>query len=178
MNESLPRVEALIESHHDEIYRYLWRLLDGASRSNASLEAHDLTQDVFMRAYRAYGRLRPGSNARAWLYKIATNSAYTAFERDRRKSRQDIALDDEHDALSDEADLRPEAQFITGETVEAVREAIGGLPTKQRAALVMRYVQELEYEEIADALGCSEDSARANVYQAIKRLRIMLAEQV
>jgi RNA polymerase sigma-70 factor (ECF subfamily) len=178
MNESLPRFEDLIEAHHDEIYRYLWRLLDGGNRSNASVEAHDLTQEVFMRAYRAYGRLRPGSNVRAWLYKIATNCAYTALERDRRTSGQDMALDDEHDVLADEVDGRPEAQFIAGESIEAVRKAIGGLPTKQRAALVMRYVQELEYEQIADALGCSEDSARANVYQAVKRLRVVLTEQV
>jgi RNA polymerase sigma factor (sigma-70 family) len=52
-----------------------------------------------------------------------------------------------------------------------LRAAVDALPTKQRAALVLRHVQGLNYSEVAQALDCSEDSARANVYQAIRRLR-------
>lgn len=176
MNESLPNFETVIEAHHDTIYRYLWRLLEGASRSDASDAAHDLTQEVFMRAYRAYSRLRAGSNVRAWLYKIATNCAYSSFERDRHTARQMAPLLDEHDSVSDQDTLQPDAQFLADETLDEIRAGISRLPAKQRAALIMRYVQELGYSEIAEALACSEDSARANVYQAIKRLRLMLVE--
>lgn len=177
MAETLPRFEDIIETHHDEIYRYVWRLLDGAHRSEGAVEAHDLVQEVFLRAYRAYARLRPGSNVRAWLYKIATNCTYSAMRREHRGGAAGLPLIDERDAQLDDADL-PDAQFVIGQTLESVRQAITELPPKQRAALVMRYVQELEYDEIATALGCSEDSARANVYQAIKRLRVALAEEV
>jgi RNA polymerase sigma-70 factor (ECF subfamily) len=178
MTASAPNFERVIETYHDEIYRYIWRMLNGASRSDAANEAHDLAQEVFMRAYRAYPRLRPGSNIRAWLYKIATNCVYSAFEQDRRKWARDIPLIDERDDVSDDVALQPDIRFLVDESMEMVRRAIDELPPKQRAGLLMRYIQELDYPEIAEALGCSEDSARANVYQAIKRLRAALAESV
>ena len=178
MTASAPNFERVIEIYHDEIYRSIWRMLNGASRSDAADEAYDLAQEVFMRAYRAYQRLRPDSNIRAWLYKIATNCVYSAFEQDRRKWAKDIPLIDEHDDVSDIAALQPDIQFLADESMKTVRRAIDDLPPKQRAGLLMRYIQELEYPDIAEALGCSEDSARANVYQAIKRLRMTLAEKV
>lgn len=173
MTNTNPRFETLIEQHHDEIYAYLWRLLDTASRADPAAEAGDLTQEVFLRAYRAYRRLRPGSNTRAWLYKIATNCAYNLFKKRRIGS---MTLLDEMDEPIEEAALLPETQVMFRESVAAVRAAIAALPSGQKSALIMRYVQELAYQEIAAALGCSEDSARANVYQAVKKLRSNLGE--
>jgi RNA polymerase sigma-70 factor (ECF subfamily) len=111
------------------------------------------------------------------LYKIATNCTLTALRRDRRLADSSSPLIDEIDTVPD-GDPLPDAQFMSGQTLEEIRLGIETLPPKQRAALVMRYVQELDYAEIASALGCSEDSARANVYQAIKRLRVALADPV
>jgi RNA polymerase sigma-70 factor (ECF subfamily) len=170
MTHSLPRFETLIERYHDEIYGYLWRLLDG---SGGAADAEDLTQEVFMRAYRAFARLRPDSNVRAWLYKIATNCAYTFLKRNRHRA-QLISLDDTIQSKPDGEPSRHD-QVVLQESVERLRQAIRGLPPKQQAALVMRYIQELEYAEIAAAMGCSEEAARANVYQAIRRLRRDLA---
>ncbi len=161
MTSTLPCFEVLIDNHHDEIFRYLWRLLDSGGRAH---EAEDLTQEVFIRAYRAYDRLRPDSNVRAWLYKIATNCAYTLLK---RTSREPLPLIDE----TPDGRLQPHQQVSRDETLAEIQGAIEVLPPKQRAALIMRYLQELDYAEIADVLGCSEDSARANVYQAIRRLR-------
>ena len=172
------RFETLIERHHDEIYRYLWRLLNNAGRSESAVEAQDVTQEVFLRAYRAFGRLRRDSNHRAWLYKIATNCAYTALKRDQRQTRHTIPLLDEiHRHLVDEGPL-PERQAIVNETMEMVRREIAALPSKQRAAVVLRHVQGLDYTAIAQALDCSQDSARANVYQGLRRLRRVLAEDL
>jgi RNA polymerase sigma-70 factor (ECF subfamily) len=170
MTSSLLRFEDLLEAHHDEIYGYLWRLLDGASRADAAIEAQDLTQETFMRAYRAYPRLAADSNTRAWLYKIATNNATSHFRRNGRT----MALDDDADDHPAPPGDWPETMVVFSESVAAVREAARNLPPKQRAALAMRYGQELGYDEIAAALGCSEDSARAHVYQALKRLRTSL----
>jgi RNA polymerase sigma-70 factor, ECF subfamily len=170
MTSSLPRFEDLLEAHHDEIYGYLWRLLDGASRADAAIEAQDLTQETFMRAYRAYPRLAANSNTRAWLYKIATNNATSHFRRNGRMA----ALNDEADDLPAPVGERPEAMVTFSESVGEVQAAAATLPPKQRAALAMRYGQEMNYDEIAAALGCSEDSARAHVYQALKRLRTTL----
>ncbi len=159
------RFEALIERHHDELYSYLWRLLGDAA------DAEDVTQEVFLRAYQAFPRLRANSNHRAWLYKIATNCAYTLLKRRHRAaSRQVALLDDVHAA----AEASPEAQADRRETMEAIGAAIESLPPKQRAAIILRHWQGLDYAAIAAALDCSEDSARANVYQSVRRLRQVL----
>jgi RNA polymerase sigma-70 factor, ECF subfamily len=175
----LTRFETLIDQHHDEIYRYLWRLLAGAGRLlDARDVAQDVAQEVFMRAYRAFDRLPPGSNTRAWLYRIATNCAMTALKRDRRHASRTTPLPDDESgpALADNSPL-PAQHAATAETLQTVRQAIAALPPRQQSALVMRYLQELDYPAIAGALGCSEDSARANVYQALKRLRRELAAE-
>jgi RNA polymerase sigma-70 factor (ECF subfamily) len=170
------RFETLIEDHHDEIYRYLWRLLKNAGRTDSEIEAEDLTQEVFLRAYRAFGRLRRDSNHRAWLYKIATNCAYAALNQGQRQDQHDVPLQGEIDRLRAGGNQAPDHQVSVSETLAAVRRSIADLPPKQRAAVVLRHIQDLSYAEIAVALNCSEDSARANVYQALRRLRRELEE--
>ena len=175
MIESPVHFETLIEDYHDEIYRYLWRLLYSSGRSDGDDLAQDLTQDVFMRAFRAYGRLRHGSNHRAWLYKIATNCAYTALKQEKRLLGS-TPIDDETHHITADTEQSPDHEFVLGETLEKIQKSIHGLPRKQGAAVVMRYLQGLGYPEIAEVLGCSQDSARANVYQGLRRLRQELDE--
>jgi len=135
------------------------------------MDAEDLTQEVFLRAYGAFERLRPDSNHRAWLYKIATNCAYTAMKSGHRRARLSAqSLDKAREVPADEG-LSPYNQVVRDEELTILRRAIAVLPPKQEAALMLRYVQGLGYPEIAQALGCSEESARANVYQATRRLR-------
>lgn len=156
----MTRFETLIERHHDEIYRYLWQMLRGTH-----LDAADFTQETFMRAYQSYTRLRPDSNYRAWLYKIATNCAYSAFKR----GKHEINLEDDW-IMAD--DLPPPEEVAAhNEMLETIRQHIDALPVKQRAAVVMRHLQDFSYDEIAQALDCSEESARAHVSFAVRRLR-------
>ena len=159
------RFETLIERHHDEIYHYLWRLLQGTH-----LDAQDFTQDTFMRAYQAYGRLKPDSNCRAWLYKIATNCAYTALKRQQRE----LPLDD---GLVADGVPSPDDTAVMNELLEAAHQIIETLPLKQRAAVVMRHLQGFGYDEIADALDCSQESARAHVSLAVRHLRRELQDR-
>src|SRR4029453_3104975 len=79
------RFEELIERHHDEIFAYIWRLMGNDGRRDGSMDVEDLTQDVFLRAYDSFAGLRPNSNHRAWLYKIATHCAYPQFRRMTRR---------------------------------------------------------------------------------------------
>jgi RNA polymerase sigma-70 factor (ECF subfamily) len=165
------RFETLIERHHDEIYRYLWRLLNSRGGPDPALEAQDLAQEVYLRAYRAFGRLRKDSNHRAWMYKIATNCAYTALKRGGRYGQQSVDLHEGAERIAAGQTPSPEQQVIAGERWARVRREIASLPPKQQAAVVMRHIQGLDYGQIALALECSEDSARANVYQGLRRLR-------
>ncbi len=164
------RFEQLIDRHHDELFAYLWRLLGKQRGSDVALDVEDLVQDVFLRAYENYDRLRLDSNPRAWLYKIATNCALTRLrrvknwrakftERERNAIKSCVSADSENLAAR-------------------VRIFVGSLPAKQKTCITLRYLQDLDYAEIAEILNCSEASARANVYQAIQRLRAALKEEL
>jgi RNA polymerase sigma-70 factor (ECF subfamily) len=172
------RFETLIEEHHDEIYRYIWRLLKSSGRTDRAVEAQDLTQEVFTRAYQAFGRLRQDSNHRAWLYRIATNCTFTALKRGKRLSHHRI---DSYESRGEEVVFgapqpSPAQQVVFDEVLRMVREAIRQLPPKQQTAVVLRHLQGLDYVEIAQVLDCSQDSARANVYQGLRHLRHELAD--
>ena len=168
-----PRFEELIERHHDEICAYLWRLMGKDGRRDGGMGVDDLTQDVFLRAYESFPGLRPNSNHRAWLYKIATHSAYTQLRR--MKHRRDKLLSLKH-SPSETATVGEDStsrKYIE----QRVRALVNGLPVKQKACITLRYLQDLDYPEIAQILGCSQESARANVYQAIRHLRLDLEEK-
>ncbi len=176
MTRSPVRFESLIERHHDEIYRYVWRLLHTAGPSDPSLEAQDLTQEVFLRAFKNFPRLRRDSNHRAWLYKIATHCTYTAFRQSRRRAVRTAPLD-RLERLPSDPNQSPEHQFGLSQSLASLGRAITHLPPKQKAAVVLRHLQGLEYAEIAQTLDCSADSARANVYQGLQKLRAKLSNE-
>lgn len=158
---SVEEFSSVVEKYSGEIYAYLWRLFDGQE------DADDCLQEVFLRAFKAFGRLKEGSNIRAWLYKIATNTAITFRNKQWRKESKESLI--EVDFLS--SGPSPMEQVLSKEQMVAILEAVESLPPKQRAALIMRKYQGISYDEIASVLECSQEAARANVYQGIKKLR-------
>jgi RNA polymerase sigma factor (sigma-70 family) len=160
---TLPLAE-LVERHRPELLRYLIRFLGNEH------DAQDACQDALLRAHRAFARLAPDSNARAWLYRIATNSARSHARR--RGRRQGRTVDIDVDGLPAASGRSAEQ----GEELRAVTRAVQSLPPRQRAALMLRQFQGLAYTEIALSLGGSEAGARANVYQALKKLRAALGD--
>ena len=134
-------------------------------------DAEDCLQEAFLRAYRAYPRMQGEVNFRAWLYRIAGNTARTQLKRRLRRDGREIDLLYEEGGASQRADDGLELR----ERLAAVRTAVRGLPFKQQQSLILRKYQGLSYAEIGAALECSPESARANVYQAVRRLRSELA---
>ena len=155
--------DQLAERYRPEILAYLVRLLGDPH------DAEDVCQEALLRAYRAFDRLAPDSNVRAWLYKIATRTALNAVKQRRRGANRSVDID---------LDTLPSDSTILDrrEQLRAVARAVNDLPPKQRAALMLRQFQGLSYAEIAASLACSEAAARANVYQAIRRLREVLVD--
>ena len=166
------RFEELIERHHDEIFAYLWRLLGRERHGDGTVDAEDVTQEVFLRAYRTFARLRPDSNPRAWLYKIAINCAYTRLNQTKKQSERLASL--KHAAAEPAA--ADDVSSHRAAMDRRLRALMNQLPSKQKACVTLRYLQDLDYPEIAQILGCSQESARANVYQAIRRLRLAQKE--
>ncbi|MFP3853435.1 MAG: RNA polymerase sigma factor [Anaerolineales bacterium] len=161
------RFEEVIASYHDEIYRYLFRRCLSGDSPDPEAEAEDLTQDTFEQAFQAYDRLRPNSNVRAWLYKIARNRA-----NDHYNKQQGPLGSTGPEILTTSGQRNPEAQHAKEQQRNWLLLQVRDLPEKQREALTMRYLQELSYADIAEVLSCSQDSARANVHQALSKLRL------
>jgi RNA polymerase sigma-70 factor (ECF subfamily) len=159
-----PEFGDLATMHGNEIFAYLWRLLGDSDL------AEDCLQDVFLRAFRAYDRLDSEANFRAWLYKIATNTAYSLRKREAMNASRLVDLD----INRVEGNHNPHDSYERQERLETVARAVVSLPKMQRAAIMLRKYQELSYSEIASILDCSESSARANVYQGLKKLRSKL----
>jgi RNA polymerase sigma-70 factor (ECF subfamily) len=154
--------EAVVATHHGEIYRYLQRVVGRAG------DADDLSQETFLRAYRAYGALPGGANVRAWLFSIATNLARNHFRSETRRRR---AYGEARASGREAAAPAPEAELLSRQTGAVVEEIVRRLPPKQRLAFTQRKIHGLDYEAIGRSLGCSAESARAHVFQALRKIR-------
>ncbi len=154
--------DAVVAAHHEEIYRYLRRVIGPAG------EAEDLCQETFLRACRAYGSLAKEANVRAWLFSIATNLAKNHFRSETRRRR---AYSDAEAAGQNPGEGASESELAARETGALLEGILQGLPLKQRLAFTQRKFHDMEYEEIGQSLRCSAESARAHVFQALRKIR-------
>ncbi len=154
--------EAVVSAHHGEIFRYLQRVIGRAG------DAEDLSQETFLRAYRAYGSLPGEANVRAWLFSIATNLARNYFRSETRRRR---AYGQVRASVREAVASAPEGECLSRQTGAVVEEILQRLPPKQRLAFTQRKIHGLEYAAIGRSLGCSAESARAHVFQALRKIR-------
>ena len=159
--------EQIMQRHQREIMRYLLRA------SGNREDAADLFQDTWLHAYRAYPRLQPKSAVRPWLYAIAINLCRNRSRDGARRARVIVPDSLEFSAGNTSGRQYRSRDENDGYAAVHLREMIADLPTKQREAVQLRYLAGLDYAEIASAIGCSEESARANVSQAMKKLKAM-----
>jgi RNA polymerase sigma-70 factor, ECF subfamily len=145
----LPPFWVLVERHGDE-------LLAHARRMAGDQQAEDVLQDALLRALRAYPRLRHAQHLRAWLYRITTTAAIDSHRRARREL-----------PVNDVPAVPTEDTYDDG----AFEALIAPLPDGAQAALRLRFVDDLEYEAIADRLGISTPAARQRVSTAVRTLR-------
>jgi RNA polymerase sigma factor (sigma-70 family) len=147
---SLPPFEHLYVAHRDDVHAALRRLV-GRER------ADDAFQETFLRALRAYDRLANADNLRAWLLTIARNVALDELRKTRPLDGE--ALPDLAAAPHEEA---PHDQLA---------DLSARLPAKERAAVVLRYAYDLDYDTIGAALGSSGEAARQAASAGVRRLR-------
>jgi RNA polymerase sigma-70 factor, ECF subfamily len=169
--DRLPFAE-VVTLHQRAIYGYLLHFTRNLH------DAQDLFQETFLRAYRAYAVLPTDADVRAWLMRIAVNLSKN-YVRDRRRRNRVLAdeeqgQDHEH-AFIAEYNNDTEQTMISRETAHTLLTTIDALPFRQRTALIQRQFEGLEYDAIAANLECSPESARAHVYQALRKLRFALS---
>ena len=153
---SLPPFQRLVDDHATELHRFLVGCVGPDL-------AEDCLQDTLIAALRAYPRLRHGENLRAWLYTIAHRKATDAIRG--RTRRPTVGLDTVAPAAEPRAEQPPLPD-------DGLWDAVRALPPKQRAAVVHRYVLDLDYREIGARMSISEEAARQNVSAGLKRLRM------
>ena len=147
----LPPFQALLDEHRADVYRFL-------VATAGPTDADDCFQETWIAALRAYPDLRRGDNLRAWLFRIAQNKSIDAHRARGRRAVPVAAVPERPTSSPPEADP---------ELWERVRE----LPTKQRTAVFCRSILGMPYEELAVLLESSEDAARRNVHEGLKRLK-------
>src|SRR3954451_4516707 len=140
----------LLERHDREILAYAIRLTGNRD------DADDVYQETFLAAFRGWPPPRRGQE-RAWLYRIATNKVIDRARKAKRLVRM--------------GDLRLAAPDRDGVSMADLAAAVKVLPEGQRAAFVLRKLQGLDYVDVARALECSEEAARARVAEAMKKVK-------
>ena len=166
------RVQAGDKAAFDLLVRkYQHRVLKLVSRfvSDAA-EAEDVAQEAFLKAYRALASFRGDSAFYTWLYRIAINTAKNALVSNRRRpvdfdlDLQDPEQYDRHARLK-EGDT-PEGVLLTEEIRSVVEKAMEQLPEDLRTAIVLRELEGLSYEEIAEAMDCPVGTVRSRIFRA------------
>jgi RNA polymerase sigma factor (sigma-70 family) len=150
-----PPFQRFLDAHREDVWRYL---IAAVGREAAD----DCFQETFIAAMRAYPRTRI-ENPRAWVLTIAHRKA---LDHHRARARRPVPVG----AVPDLPAPAEGERFGDG-----VWERVGGLPPKQRAALLLRFAGDLSHREVAAALGCSEEAARRSAHEGLKRLREELA---
>jgi RNA polymerase sigma-70 factor (ECF subfamily) len=161
--------EAVVRKYQDRVYnlcRYMLR---------DPRDAQDAAQDAFLKAYKALKDFRPDSSLYRWIYRIAVTTCLDY----RRKSRREVLSRSEplsEDLSSDEP--IPEQHCQSGEIPDSLQLALQKLPEKLRATIVLREIENLSYEEIAEVLHTSSGTVKSRISRAREQLRHLLKKNM
>ena len=144
-------------------------------------EVEDVTQEAFIKAYRALGKFRGDSAFYTWLYRIAANAAKNHLVAKGRRPGADATIEDaegfdEGGLLSESAS--PEALAMGSELAEVVESALNALPDELKAALMLREFDGLSYDDIADVLGCPVGTVRSRIFRAREAIDQRVKERI
>jgi len=154
--------DTLVRRHQKGV----WRMVRRYVRSEA--DASDVTQQVFVRAFKGLASFRGAATVRSWLYRIAINCSLSWLRDHKREQPSEI---DDHVLV--ESPVAP-AKISSSEEGARLREAIAQLPPKQKLVLELRVFDDLSFKEVAELADCSENTAKVNFHYAVKRLRDIL----
>ena len=171
--------ELLLRKYRTPLVNFLYRMVRDPA------VAEDLAQEVFLRVYRARKEYAPSAKFTTWMFRIATNVALNSV-RDNRHRQMETSMDhtvgsgDDEQPAMELPDCTPsvEQQLVAQTRSELILRAIHALPQKQRAAVLLHKYEELDYDEIARILECSESALKSLLFRAYETLRVELAPLV
>jgi RNA polymerase sigma factor (sigma-70 family) len=147
----LPPFQTILDAHRDDVYRFLVSVV-------GPQEADDCFQETFLSALRAYPRLTDETNLKGWVLTIAYRKAMDSYRARKR-----------HPVPVEQLPERPDDGSI--QDTQALWDVVRTLPAKQRAAVTHRYANGLPYRDIAQIVGGTEEAARQNVREGLKKLK-------
>ena len=153
----------LMERYEKQIYSLAYRL------TNDPQEAQDLGQEALIKIYNSLGKYDQQRPFFSWMYKVAVNQCYSIL---RRKKEEHASLDSVINYTADdgEREFQPETFVESRENIKTVREALKELPEKYRIPLVLRYMEEMSYREIAETLELSLSAVESRIHRGKKLL--------
>ena len=165
--------DLLVVKYQRKIFRLLSRLI----RDSAEIE--DVAQEAFVKAYRALPNFRGDSAFYTWLYRIAINTAKNYLVSQGRRAPTSTQSDVEEAETFDDGDhLRdlntPDSMLVTKQVGDAVNRAIDQLPEDLRTAIVLREIEGLSYEEIAESMQCPIGTVRSRIFRAREAIALEL----
>jgi RNA polymerase sigma-70 factor, ECF subfamily len=158
--------DVIIERHRRPVYQLCYRFVGNHE------DASDLSQDVFLRAYRGLKNFRGQSSLSTWLYRIGVNVCLN-----RVSVKTPVSEPIEHHPQVDTRTESPAERVLRDERASRVRAAIAQLPQKQRMALILRMYHDMSHQEIATSIGSSVGAVKANVFHALQNLKKLLGEE-
>jgi RNA polymerase sigma-70 factor (ECF subfamily) len=163
--------DLIVERHRRAVYHLCWRFVGNHE------DASDLSQEVFLRAFRGLRGFRGRSSLATWLYRIGVNICMNRISLKETAARKMTEPIDEREYVDTRGDS-PSDALIKEERDRRVRAAIAALPRKQRATLILRIYQEMSHQEIAAVLDSSVGTVKANFFHALSSLRKRLGGDV
>jgi len=162
---ALEQQNRFVEENLRRIFRQIYHMVGNVA------DAQDLTQEAFIKALQRSDQLKDGDKATHWLSRIATNTALDFLRRHGRYTFCEIDEAPEYECES------PEEILLRGEQREYLEEGLGVLTPRERAALVLRDVEDLPAEEVARQLDCSKATVRSHIANARTKVRKFLSRR-
>lgn len=160
-------LEQAMERYGKSVYNFAYRL------TRNEPDARDLTQEAFIRVFRAWRAFVPGTSFLSWIYRIVTNLHRDELRRRKGRYQDEIPEDNAPQLFGGERPLAvtPIDDYLEGQLGERVARALEALSPDQRQVVVLADIEELSYQEIAEVAGCSIGTVRSRLHRARAQLR-------
>ncbi len=156
----------IVRKYQEKLYWHIRRMVVNHE------DANDVLQNVFIKVWNYLDNFREEANLFTWLYRIATNETLTFLEREKRKAS--LSLSDHESGLANK--LQAENGFDANKLEWKLQQAIASLPDKQRTVFLLRYYDEMPYEEMSKVLETSTGALKASYHHAVKKVEEFLKQ--
>jgi RNA polymerase sigma-70 factor (ECF subfamily) len=165
--EQVAFLESAVAQYGKAAYNFAFRL------TRNETDARDLTQEAFIRVYRAWRSFKPGTSFLSWIYRIITNLHRDELRRRKGRYQEEIPEDNEPQAFGTGRPLAvsPIDDYVEAQMSEPVSKALAALAPEQRQIVVLADIEECSYQEIAEIVGCSIGTVRSRLHRARGQLR-------